>query len=174
MIHVPVSDTMAAVPAGDVVTPVLRDGIVFIRSSTEVCSGFDLTLERSGAVLYRENRITKITTSWAMSALAEQTRNRMLRRCGFCILKLKPNSFSLRAPRIPKMQKAHPRASVETHGCARLSLNRSYCSNTARCPSEDSPLTVLFFVFHRLFNFTVHLDVYNVATSRYNSNMNIT
>lgn len=46
VILVPVSDTMTDEFEGYIVTPILRDGIVFIRSNAEVCSGFDLTDEK--------------------------------------------------------------------------------------------------------------------------------
>lgn len=46
VILVPISDAMTAELEGYIITPVLRDGIVFIRSNAEVCSGFGLTDEK--------------------------------------------------------------------------------------------------------------------------------
>ena len=50
VILVPVSGAMAAELEGYVVTPILQDGIVFVRSNAEVCSGFDLTEDRRAHV----------------------------------------------------------------------------------------------------------------------------
>ena len=46
VILVPLGDAMAAEWEGYVVTPILRDGIVFIRSNATNCAGFDLTNEK--------------------------------------------------------------------------------------------------------------------------------
>lgn len=46
VILVPINDAMAAELEGYVIAPVMQDGIVFIRSNAEVCSGYDLADEK--------------------------------------------------------------------------------------------------------------------------------